>query len=154
MAWAALHLSFKGIALLVPPVSEFPCFQLLQHCSASSKSPTSCSTDQKWMTHDKISFIEHTCLVLFVNSLVSVFGDGCPVILCLWSWPVNSGDCRLKGTGQWKWLCCQNFMWTAHTLVCRRCATIEDSKRVEKEPKAKDIGCKSLVRNNTLSSLM
>ena len=83
MAWAALHLLFKGIALLVPLVSEFPCFQWLQHCSATSKSPTSCSTDEKPMTHDRISFIEHTCLVLVVNSLVSTFGDGCPVILCL-----------------------------------------------------------------------
>ena len=117
MAWAALHLSSKGIVSFVPPVHASLCLQLLQHCSESSKSPKSCSTAQKSMTHDLIIFREHICLVIIVNSLVSTFGDGRPVILCLWCWPVNYGNCRLKGTGQWKRLCCQNFMWTAHTLV-------------------------------------
>ena len=107
MAWAVLHPSSRGIASFVPPVHALLWFQLLQHCSESSKSPTSCSTDQKSMTHDLISFREHICLVLVMNSLVSTFGDGRPVRLCLWSWPVNSGDCRVKGTGQWKWSCYQ-----------------------------------------------
>ena len=38
---------------------------------------------QKLMKHDLISFIEHIRLVLIVKSLVSTFGDGQLVMLCL-----------------------------------------------------------------------
>ena len=76
MAWAALHPSSRGIASFVPPMYASLCFLMLQHCSTSSKSPKSCSTEGKPMTHDLISFLEHICLVLVVNSLVSTFGDG------------------------------------------------------------------------------
>ena len=83
VAWVALHLSLRGIALFVPPVHASLCFLVLQHCNDIIQVAKSCSTDWKSMTHDLISFIEHICLVFVMNSLVSTFGDGRPVRLCL-----------------------------------------------------------------------
>ena len=100
MAWAALHLSSRGIASFVLPVHALLCFLVLQHCSASFKSPKICSKNQKLMMHDLISFIEHIGFVLILNSLVSTFGDGLPMMIYLGSWLVNSGNCRVKRTGQ------------------------------------------------------
>ena len=144
MGWAALHPSSSEIALFVLPMHASLCFLVLLHCSELSKSSRSCSTNQKLMTHDLIIWIEDNSLVSTVNSLISTFGDGLPVSLCLWLWPVNSRDSDVKGTGQWTWSCWHNFIWTAHiwVLAMSYCRGLLNGREGAKD---KDIGWTSLL---------